>query len=478
MTFDNSKVAHLLEFEYKSKRAQGTIQRLASSTGILVERGLMDVFSAQGFDLNPDLDNKSHYNPAKQFELLGLYARKRVFNPKQDAFELAKAMTFKMFGKSKELEPLTEVDSIVRTIDGTKSSGAPFFTSKKEAFVDDLATMGRIKDGVKAPPPCVAYFRVQHGNAGPKQRLVWGYPQSMTLLESTFARPLIDHFLQERTPMCFGLRRHEVAARMTSIVNSGVRMSFDFSKFDASISASLIDFAFGVLRSHFNNGEEEEETWRTIIRYFIHTPIIMPDGKVYRKHGGVPSGSYFTQLIDSIVNYLAIQYTFIRLTGTPINPNKILVLGDDSVVGLNGVVNMHAASDVAAELGLEMNPSKCRLSYFGDAVHFLGHDWDRMVVDRPVEETVKRMVFPEGLSDIEDSRLRYAVRVTAYLADSTSAWRLLRMWDRWSGPSVRPHIMRQSTQPFLTGHLRLMGKVDRSKGSYGSDKHGYVGVLL
>lgn len=44
--------------------------------------------------------------------------------------------------------------------------------------------------------------------------------------------------------------------------------------------------------------------WDIIVDYIIHTPIRFADGERHVKHSGVASGSYFTQLIDSIVNYI------------------------------------------------------------------------------------------------------------------------------------------------------------------------------
>lgn len=407
---------------YYGRRAlQRTLRMMQSETGILVEGAILRRLQEQGFEVEPLRDNKSVYKPEAMFEALERYTVPYPEKPTDPCFHAAVDLAFRAFGRhGKYLKPLRDPKDLRRAVKLTKSSGAPEFVRKRDAFEKDLQRMKKIVDGVIAPPPCVCYHRVQHGEQGPKQRMVWGYPLSMTLVEAQYARPLIEKFLKMRTPMAFGLMRFQLAARALTITNSGLRYGLDFSKFDSSVPPWLIDIAFRILGTWFEECEKGP-AWDTIVNYFIHTPIIMPDGNVYRKSKGVPSGSYFTQLVDSVVNYIVIQYAMLTIVGKPVQDHKILVLGDDSLFGLDRHISLDAVARVLKAIGFTLNVEKSDVSRFGEPWHFLGHVWVRGIVDRPVLDLVKRAIFPEKPVNIKDTRERIALRMIGLYCDARSA---------------------------------------------------------
>jgi hypothetical protein len=424
-------VCGMRENRYHNTRAQNAVKYLAKSGGKpIVNWGVFNSMVDQGFTLDAERDNKSVLNPQHLWDALDKYGTRTKFQPNRNIMKHVYGDCMLTFGsKSPSLVPLEGKFELFDAIKLDKASGAPEFKKKREAFVMDYPRMVRIREGSRNPDPCVCAARIQHGEEGPKTRLVWSYPLPMTMLEAMYARPLIEHYLRAQTPMAFGRYRWELVGNLQKIENHSVRLGLDFSSFDSSIHPYLIDVAFKVLRSHFPKSESIDRDFRTIVQYFIHTPIVMSDGNIYRKHKGVPSGSYFTQLIDSIVNYAAISYAAMSCEFKFVR-DSIKVLGDDSIVGIDRDVDIEQISSALTELGLTVNVNKSAVRYFGQPMPFLGHDWHHGSISREMQETAKRLVFPEKPWPPNLSHHDYILmRMYASLADSEEAWLLFRNWS-------------------------------------------------
>lgn len=475
-----NEVSALHSYEYQSRRANSTISMMQSETGVIVEGTVLRALHAQGFALSPETDNKSEYKPQAMFDALHKYAKPLSFAPDFDIWRQAYDLTVKAFvTPTSKVKQAKDVYSIMSAVKGEKSSGAPEFSKKKDVCDKDYLRMLRWLDGKKKPDPCVAYHRVQHGSEGPKNRLVWGYPQSITMAESTFARPLINYYLGRRCPMAIGMHRHKLSARMVSLCNCHAKYGLDFSGFDSSISAKLIDMAFSVLAKQVDWSHSSKTDWEKIENYFIHTPILMPDGHVYTKHRGVPSGSYFTQMVDSIVNYFAIQYATISLFGYAVHLDKLLVLGDDSLFSLPKAISLNLYRDKLLELGLTVNASKSVLSLDNEPVHFLGHVWKHGLVDRDPIDIAKRMAFPEKRSIVVDGRERVKQRIYPYVADALSAHTIISNYSWFGGPPLKTYLRAgQVSDIMTTGWKEYMNTVmEDSSNTNEFLELAYVGIL-
>lgn len=427
----------LRPFPYRNSRAKETLAMMNTPTGILCYGGVKyRLEQDQGFHFRDELDNKSGYQPAKLYEALAKYASNDV-EPEFDklAWDQAYAATLAYMTLQNPVRPLRTAQQLTQALKLEKFSGAPEFKSKGEVMHKELRRSLRWLRGEVSAQPCVAMHRVQHGSNGPKTRLVWAYPQSVTIAEARFARPLIDAFKKKDSPMAFGKYRYQIGARMTTIENSHAIYGLDMSGFDQSICRKLIHMAFQILSKSLDMTWEEEKMWEKVEHYFIHTPILMPDGNVYTKHRGVPSGSYFTQLVDSIVNHFCIQYVWYIMFNRTIYRENILVLGDDSLFGVPYAVSLRKLAVEFKKIGLTIHEdvkSFMTLDHKIDA-HFLGHEWTHGLVDREPRDVAMRMVYPERFVRVDDPKTLVATRMFQFVADAKSAHTIYKGWSRYDG---------------------------------------------
>nr|QXV86515.1 RNA-dependent RNA polymerase [Partitiviridae sp.] len=274
------------------------------------------------------------------------------------------------------------------------SPGIPwrdYFKTRGEVM-DDVACQNsirwfwhRIKNGelISSPDCCVLYrAHIMAEDGSPKIRAVYGYPTTITLCEAQFALPLIQGYQDHVTPiaykydMCLGgamkLRRE-----LLSYDSYGC---FDFSKFDKTVSAQLIDAAFSILfmnidfTKYLGSGIPDSvrlvRAWDYLVDYFKNTTMRLSNGERYKKDAGVPSGSYFTQLVDSIVNYIIITYCWFEVYGKA--PAYIKVFGDDSVVADDVDIRLYAVAEIVGKLGMILNIQKSIVTKNIDKVEFLG----------------------------------------------------------------------------------------------------------
>lgn len=388
----------LTEFQikpFRSKRIENYVKRMSkASEGTVVDGIVARVLRDQGFSW--DQDTSSLYDPQKLYDALELYApsHSKTIDLKDPLWKRAFAATFKIFAKPKAycgLSILSTPTQIYGAMKPVKSSGLPMMTSKEDDFWYAYDRERQVRLGNKVPSPCIAYKRTQLGG---KTRLVWGYPFEMTIMEARFARPLIDIFLDRNTTMAFGKSTFEVGASIARIDNSyGQTYGLDFSKFDSSVSSSLIQASFDILSTWFSESDRLEYGWDRVVDYFIKTPIVMPNGKLYRgKRHGVPSGSYFTQIVDSIANTMIQFYLSFRFNYS-LSWEDFKVLGDDVIISIPREVSLQQLSDVVSSLGMHLHTEGTKTKTYA---HFLGATWIKGIPYRPHQEILKKMVYPEN----------------------------------------------------------------------------------
>nr|WPV03053.1 RNA-dependent RNA polymerase [buhirugu virus 23] len=298
----------------------------------------------------------------------------------------------------------------------TRSPGIPWrslgYRTKREVISTEFGRKSirwfwhRIKNGERiGAPDSSAFVRSHLAPEGEyKVRAVWGYPMTMTMGEAVFAVPLLEAYQRHASPIAYG---YETAVggmkRLISEFRSKFYVALDFKCFDKTVPECLITAAFEILSANvdFENYRghgiadvrKTSAMWEYIIRYFLHTPIRLANGERYRKHTGVASGSYFTQLIDSIVNYILVCWCCLELVGYV--PTDIKVLGDDSIFGLKDSVVLSDFHDIVSQIGMIINVRKSSSSRRLGDLDFLGYSINDGTPTKPHERWMAALLYPE-----------------------------------------------------------------------------------
>lgn len=405
------------EYAFESSDARERFRKGTEvSTGGVILWELHDTINRVGYDVRKPEHSRSKYRP----EMLKLPLEKYFTAPTQNydaklLFEATRKVGRAFYvGKLKPLE----LEKVV--YDPLKQAGAPTFYKKGEVYPEELKRARRIRRG-EAPPPVTVYHRGKNDDVA---RPVFGFPFSVTLLEGRFFHPYQREVIRHHNPYVGGRSYPQLSGEVNELRwKSDYVVELDYSGFDGSISAKLIHNAFEVIKNCFEMTEEDEKDWAFIVKYFITCPVLLPGGVLVKgKRHGVPSGSMFTQLIDSIVNAIAIEYACMR---SKIVTTRYHVMGDDSIIGVRGKrPTLTQFGRCAAELGLAVNLEKSQVRRVSERCYFLGHYWNWFYGTRDFSESWEKILTPER-PDVrffsKDRKVRYQAyveRLRAYQDDN------------------------------------------------------------
>nr|WKU83434.1 RdRp [Pittosporum cryptic virus-1]CEJ95596.2 RNA dependent RNA polymerase [Pittosporum cryptic virus-1] len=261
--------------------------------------------------------------------------------------------------------------------------------------------------------PDVGYTRTQLTDLleKTKVRQVWGRCFHYILLEGLVASPFINELMKHDTFIHAGKDPIFSVPELLSNVARNCRWLYalDWKQFDATVSRFEINTAFDIIKRKiiFPN-YETEQAFEITRQLFIHKKVAAPDGYIYWSHKGIPSGSYYTSVVGSIVNFLRIDYLWRTLTGHP--PKELHTLGDDSLSGDDILIEPQRIAEEAEKIGWHFNPEKTEYSRIPEHVTFLGRTYIGGLNKRDLTKCLRLLVYPEYPVD--------SGRISAYRANS------------------------------------------------------------
>jgi hypothetical protein len=207
--------------------------------------------------------------------------------------------------------------TVAKNLLKSSSAGLPYM-KKKGLVLDEALNNHESEVGLY---PCVLYTRTQEQR---KTRNVWGYPISDTMWEQSYFIPMLE--FERMFPHRAALQGPDaVDAAITKLLlsksESEVVIGVDFSSYDATVSPKHAFEAFQNMASLFQG--EYHSDFYSLFRRFVTIGIQTPEGEWSGPHG-VPSGSSFTNTVDSMVQFAA--------SGRHFNSQ---VQGDDGIYVVN-----------------------------------------------------------------------------------------------------------------------------------------------
>nr|ARO72610.1 RNA-dependent RNA polymerase [Spinach deltapartitivirus 1] len=294
---------------------------------------------------------------------------------------------------------------------------------------------------VQQSTPDVAFTRTQLAKLPSiKVRIVFGEAFHFILIEGLSAAPLLEAF--KRTDSFYFTGKDPTIHVPQLIHKMGLEegwfVCLDWKSFDSSVQLWEIDFAFSCVESLLTFPSENTRRAFYLAREsFKHRKLAAPDCKLWMRKGGIPSGSYFTNIIGSIINYTRITYVCKRLG---LRKTSCYVQGDDSVtfVQTGQRPDLYQLQALGTEFGWSLNIPKCTITQSSHNVTFLGRSQVHQLNTRERLKVLRLMCFPEF--KVEDPKISTA-RVKAIARDAG-----------WNDPLYTRIYLRLS---------RLYGEVER-----------------
>jgi len=269
----------------------------------------------------------------------------------------------------------------------------------KATIYDACSSTGHgIEHQLRTAVPDVGYTRTQLADIAERTKVrgVWGRAFHYILLEGTSARPILEAFQNADSFYQIGSDPTVNVPRKLGLLSSTCRWMYgiDWSKFDATVSRFEINAAFDILKTMviFPNFITQQ-AFEFSRQLFIHKKICAPDGHIYWAHKGIPSGSYYTSIVGSVVNRIRVEYMW-RLQFNR-GPDRCYTQGDDSLIGDRDYYNPEVMAYNVASLGWRLNPDKTVCSRIPSEVTFLGRTTTGGQNQRDIIRCLRLLILPE-----------------------------------------------------------------------------------
>uniref|UniRef100_A0A2V0R9P7 RdRp catalytic domain-containing protein n=1 Tax=viral metagenome TaxID=1070528 RepID=A0A2V0R9P7_9ZZZZ len=266
-----------------------------------------------------------------------------------------------MFGDNivPKLNKTLDPKVIFSALNKRASSGLPHFKKKGQM----LKTVIKVCDEYNSKDydtiekyfqlPAVVYRIVQPGKSGKfKNRYVYGPPIEVTIIELIFGYEVMNYFLEKQdSGIVLGKTQVELFNLLQSHVDKFTK-SGDYSNFDQTIPSCFLLTCLDTISYMIKLDDDFDlAVYGLVSSYIVNCNLYHPVTGLVKRKQGIYSGSYFTNLLDSMVNCFIIGYTSALSTDC-----KIFVSGDDLfIVSSKDIIYRE---DGIIEIGMKLTMDK------------------------------------------------------------------------------------------------------------------------
>lgn len=240
--------------------------------------------------------------------------------------------------------------------------------------------------------------------------------------------------------------------------------SLDYSSYDQSLPGWFINDAFKIVKTWFQLSEYESKLFDVIVGDFIHKGLVADEkGNIVRIHDGVESGSMFTQIIDTLCNFIMMTH-FCILNGKEMFTDcKCHICGDDNIVFHGGWFNSKNYLDfIYAVYGVKGNLDKSQTNKDSSQdPEYLSRSWTPQGPYRPWFELLVKLVYHERYR-VYDSQVTPQLIVAAF--DQCYHLGMLEGFDMHRFYSLYPNCSRGSNDEEA---IRAIGGIVAYENLYG-----------
>lgn len=222
-------------------------------------------------------------------------------------------------------------------------------------------------------------------SGGYKNRLAFCPAMQFTVVEMIFGLSIVKLFEQKKDMDIRYGDTPEMTFQMLKLISSFYKMPLDFKSYDQTIPSFVIVACFQALKTLYKLDSYESKVFDFMVSYIINAPIYHNDiGLVPRKRG-IISGSFYTNVIDSMGNCVILGIAGGKNNGL----DGIRVYGDDNLlIGRHRYPDLTNIESYLSILGMSVTYDR---KYFSKTfnTHFSGSFWTR----NGPERDIKRMMY-------------------------------------------------------------------------------------